>query len=280
MNILELYEKKTLSDEEFPVEVQDHSVLMKAWSFSRHWHEHLELHYVVSGEAVFWVEQQQYVAKSGTLIIANKNELHSGKYEKIPLEERTFIFRMDAFSKELDEQNLVFCNAIVGDWQIERYVEGIWQELQQRQQGYKASCRALLTQLLVYLRRNYVVQTLTNEETRRKKRELERMHKVISYIEKHYPEPIDNQKLADLIYLSKGRFEHLFREIIGISPVQYVNEFRLKKAVDLIKGSANSMTEIAMAVGFGDYNHFGRQFKKYYGYVPSELRDYENSRIV
>ena len=134
--------------------------------------------------------------------------------------------------------------------------------------------------MLVYLSRNYVVQRLSDEESYRKKRERERLNKVIRYIEKHYTEVISVQELADLLNLSKGRIEHLFRAAIGISPLQYINEFRLKKAVNLIKGSDSALTEIALAVGFGDYNHFGSLFKKYYGCMPSQLRSDDNSRIV
>ena len=271
MNTLELYEKKIVMDEEFPAEVQTHRVDTVGWSFRRHWHEHVELQYVLEGSARIQVEQQQYEAKSGTLIIANSNELHWGYSETAPFLGRALIFRMDAFSKEMDAENLVFSNVIRDDPKVREYMDQIWEEIRQAQPGSKAACKALLLQLLVYLRRNFVVQTLTKEESFRKKREQERIEKVISYIEKHYTEAISNQTLADLLFLSKGRFEHLFRECLGVSPLQYINELRLKKAMSLIKGSSYSVTEIAEAVGFSDYNHFGRLFRKYYGCAPRQI---------
>lgn len=271
MNTLELYEKKIVMDEEFPAQVQTHSYETKSWEFTRHWHEHVELHYVLEGIGRYQVEQQQYEARPGTLIIANGNELHWGGCETVPFLDHTLIFRMDDLSKEMDEENLVFANAIHDDPKIREYMDQIWEEIQQAKPGSKAACKALLLQLLVYLRRNYVVQTLTKEESHRKKREQERIEKVISYIEKHYTEAISNQELADLLFLSKGRFEHLFRECLGVSPLQYINELRLKKAMSLIKGSSFSVTEIAAAVGFSDYNHFGRLFRKYYGCAPRQI---------
>lgn len=271
MNTLDLYEKKVVIDAEFPAEVQTRRFDTVGRSFYRHWHEHVELHYVLEGIGRYQVEQQQYEARPGTLIIANSNELHWGGCETVPFLDHTLIFRMDDLSKEMDEENLVFANEIHDDPKIREYMDQIWEELRQAQPGSKAACKALLIQLLVYLRRNYVVQTLTKEESFRKKREQERIEKVISYIEQHYTEAISNQTLADLLYLSKGRFEHLFRECLGVSPLQYINELRLKKAMSLIKGSSYSVTEIAEAVGFSDYNHFGRLFRKYYGCAPRQI---------
>ena len=272
VNILELYEKKIVQDEEFPAQVQTHSYETKNWGFTRHWHEHVELHYVLKGMGRYYVEQQEYEARPGTLIIANSNELHWGGCETVPFLDHTLIFRMDAFSKEMDEENLVFANAIHDDSKIRAYMEQIWDELRLAQPGGKAACKAILIQMLVYLRRNYVMQTLTKEESYRKKRDQERLSKVISYIERHYTEPINNQELADLLFISKGRFEHMFREVLGVSPLRYINELRLKKTLSLIRGSDSPIADIASAVGFTDYNHFGRLFRKYYGCSPKQMQ--------
>ncbi len=271
-NMLELYEKKVVKDDDFPAQVQTHVFQTEGWRFTRHWHEHIEIRYVLDGSGSFHVGQKRYEAEKGTLIIANSNELHWGSCKKAPFVEYVLIFCMDAFSKELDAQNLVFCNAIHDDPQIHNYMQSIWQELQQEQPGSKTACKAILTQMIVYLRRNYVEQTLTNEESSHKKQELERMTKIVEYIEQHYTEPITNQELADLLFLSKGRFEHLFRENMGVPPLQYINELRVKKAMNLIKGSDSSLSEIAAAVGFGDYNYFGRLFRRYYGRTPKEAQ--------
>ncbi len=100
---------------------------------------------------------------------------------------------------------------------------------------------------------------------------LERLNTVLDYIQNNYREQISNQELADVIHLSEDRFNHLFKESMGMSPLQYMNELRLKKAMSLLKKREYSMTEIADRVGFTDYNHFGRQFRKYYGCAPSEI---------
>ena len=92
------------------------------------------------------------------------------------------------------------------------------------------------------------------------------------------PEPIGNRELADLIHVSEGRFSHLFKESAGMAPLQYINKVRLEKAANLLKRGDYTVAEVANAVGFSDYNHFGRLFRRAFGCTPLEAR--KNSRIV
>lgn len=56
---LKFYEKKILNDKEFPIQLHINRVHEKRWYFSPHWHEHIELHYVVSGRTKFLLDQQE-----------------------------------------------------------------------------------------------------------------------------------------------------------------------------------------------------------------------------
>jgi len=273
VNDPELFEKKILNDEEFPVQLQHNFCRGETEIyFYNHWHEHVELHYVTRGRAKYQLNYQDYEAGPGTLIIANSGELHSGTMLDPAFEEYALIFSVEALSKELGEKNLVYNRAIPFDPVIDGLIREIFEEDKKKDFGYKQSNKARVLGLLVYLSRKYVVQALTKADSLRRKQQMERLNQVIVYIESHYIEPVDNQKLADMVYLSKDRFEHLFREHIGMAPLQYINDFRLKKAMRLIKSSQLSITEIATAVGFQDYNHFGRLFRKCYGCTPTQAK--------
>ncbi len=91
----------------------------------------------------------------------------------------------------------------------------------------------------------------------------------MKYIEDNYSEPITNKELAAVIHVSEYRFCHLFKESLGQSPLSFINEVRLKKAFHLLEQKEMTIAEIAAAVGFQDYNNFGRLFRKYYGFAPS-----------
>jgi len=91
-------------------------------------------------------------------------------------------------------------------------------------------------------------------------------------VEKHFAEKITVAKLARMLCMSEDHFGHLFREAVGRSPLQFINDIRLRKAANLLETEEFSVTEVAAAVGFSDYNHFGRLFRKRYGCTPNQVR--------
>ena len=110
----------------------------------------------------------------------------------------------------------------------------------------------------------------------RRRKNLERLNTALQYIEANYPQNISNGELAELVHLSSDRFNHLFRESVGTAPLHYINEVRLKKAMNLLKNGEYTAAQVADAVGFSDYNNFGRLFRRYFGCTPMEARKTQN----
>lgn len=270
---IELYEKKVLQDREFPIQMcfntrkegSDQSRL-----FDVHWHEHIEMHYVLSGEMQIMLDQETLVAREGQLIVANSNVLHAGHCDH-DVHVLVMIFAMEDISEELAAKNMIFQKVISDDEFIREIVLDMAKEHAGEQEGYRQICKGQILRLITYMSRHYVEETLTDREKMKHIQQLERFNTVRQYIEKHYAEPISNGVLAELIHLSEDRFNHLFRECMGVSPLQYINRIRLQKAMQLLKAGEYSSTEVAEMVGFTDYNHFGRLFRKTYGCTPTKV---------
>ena len=270
---LELYEKKVLHDGELPVQMFHVFHDKPRELIDSHWHEHLELHYLEAGEADVSLNQNTYHVGPGDLFIANSNELHSGFCTKAPYRSCVVIFDLADISPELAGNNYLFASVIHADGEIRQLIGRIFSEFDRQPPAWKQQCRALVTELVVHLCRRHVVKSLPEKDSRKRKKELERLNTVLYYIEQHFDEPISNTMLAELICLSTDRFEHLFREGIGCSPLQYINDMRLKKAMHLLRSNEHSVTQVAEAVGFRDYNHFGRLFRKRYGLTPYQAKN-------
>lgn len=269
---LKFYEKKILNDKEFPIQLHINRVHEKRWYFSPHWHEHIELHYVVSGRTKFLLDQQEIPGEKGDLVIANSNVIHAGYCYGSPVEVLVMIFEMEALSEELADKNILFQPWIKKDTEIGRIMHRIYEENEKKDIGYKLACKGGLLQIITYLSRNYVQEMLSNSDSLKRRKKLERLNTVNQYIEQHYTEAISNRELADLLHLSEDRFNHLFKESMGMPPLQYINEIRLKKAMHLLKkGDFYTAAEVADAVGFSDYNNFGRMFRRFYGCTPLEV---------
>ena len=280
MDVMDLYEQVESPDPEFPVYMGWHSPEEKEEYFPAHWHESLELHYILTGESVIYINQSPVIAKEGELVICNSNELHQGFCSAAPMESCRLLFSLEDLSPEMDNRGYVFQNHIQKDEVIKQLFLELCREEANQAPGYKQACKAIVTQLMVHLCRNYVVQTLSREDTRRQKKNRERCNRLITFIEANYANPIANQDMADLVHLSKDRFEHFFRENFGQSALQYIQNFRMKMAKKLIKEGNIPISKVAEMVGFADYNYFGRTFRNHYGCTPTQMAKKYNSAIV
>ncbi len=107
-------------------------------------------------------------------------------------------------------------------------------------------------------------------------RKISKMHSVLipafDLIKHHYHEEITIDELCNCCHLSKYYFIHLFKQVSGESPYQYIMKYRIHSAKELLISSNNSVEQIANAVGFKNYINFLKQFKKYTGTTPNLFR--------
>ncbi len=266
-----LYEKKIIKDEEFPVQMFENRIRIPGPYCNPHWHEHLELHYIIKGGGLFYSNQKPLLVKEGSLVIINSNEIHEGISYTKDFHALVIIFEMGVFSKEIANYNVIFKSLIETDPMINDLIMSIYEEENEKKQGYKLAMKGKLYELIAYLLRNYVAQSLSDRENISRIKNLSRLNRVFQYIQENYTETITNRELAELIHISEYRFCHLFKESIGKSPLNYINEVRLKKAYSLLEQKEMTVSEVALAVGFQDYNNFGRLFRKYYGFPPTKV---------
>lgn len=269
---LDLYEKKVLNDEELPIQLAENRHIACGEIFRSHWHEHLEIHYILEGSAIFHIDQECYEVQAGDVIIANRNELHAGYSTVAPYRASLLVFDPMDISRELGEENLRLQSLIRDDATIKQMMTGIFGAWEEKALGYRALCRARVTELLVYLCRRYAAESIRPKDMVKRRRDLERLQPALDYIEQNYADRISVAQLAEILCLSPDRLGHLFRDGVGQAPLQYINEIRLRKAMNLLKTEEYTVTEVAQAVGFFDYNHFGRLFRRRYGCTPNQVR--------
>lgn len=92
-------------------------------------------------------------------------------------------------------------------------------------------------------------------------------------IQTHLFEELKIEDLAFLTQMSLSSFKRKFKQIYGTSPNKYFISKRLEKAQLLLRTTQLQVSSIAYDCGFTDVGYFGKTFKKYYNYSPSEFRD-------
>ena len=99
-----------------------------------------------------------------------------------------------------------------------------------------------------------------------------KLQKTLNYIHDHADEPLVLKDMATMCGTSSTYFCQLFKHETGMTFLQYLNDLRIQNACALLRESGDSITEICYRVGFNDYSHFGRLFKKHIGVSAAEFR--------
>ena len=123
------------------------------------------------------------------------------------------------------------------------------------------------------IRDTYSILLLMIQSVQKKYLPTEKINKIspaLEYIAKNYNTNTKNDVLANLCNLSTIYFRKLFTEIMGISPISYAHELRIKKAKEMLKSDHGSITDIAQSLGYLNIYNFSRAFKKYTGISPSK----------
>lgn len=92
------------------------------------------------------------------------------------------------------------------------------------------------------------------------------------YIQQNYTRSFSLEELSKTIGVSKSYLSRIFKMDMGISPWDYLNRFRIKKAKELLLLTDGSITEIAAEVGYEDVGYFGRVFREIAGCSPRAYR--------
>lgn len=103
---------------------------------------------------------------------------------------------------------------------------------------------------------------------------IERINKVLNYINNNINEDLSLENLANLAYFSKYHFHRIFKSIMGETLNSYIKRIRMHHAFQAIRYKKDvSLTDIAYDYGFSSSSNFSTAFKNYYNITPSELKE-------
>jgi len=94
------------------------------------------------------------------------------------------------------------------------------------------------------------------------------VRQAMAYIHEHFDESISRADLARHVAITERYLTHCFREEMGITPMIYLNRYRIKRAKALLEQGNMSITEVALAAGFSDASYFNRVFRQEVGTSP------------
>ncbi len=99
------------------------------------------------------------------------------------------------------------------------------------------------------------------------------VQKAADYIKLNYSEKISIKEIADQLYLSPNYLSELFKKHTGKTISEYLTEYRLEKACQLLDHAEDRVGDVSGMVGIHDGRYFSNMFKKKYGMTPTEYRN-------
>lgn len=99
------------------------------------------------------------------------------------------------------------------------------------------------------------------------------IQEAIHYMEQNFQNDISIEEIAAVCGINRSYLGKIFRYSIGRSPQEFLMNYRMVKATELLKLTTLSIADIGTAVGYGNPLHFSRAFKNIYGVSPREWRN-------
>lgn len=287
MNIIEYEnykENKTHSDTLFPYNTYPCSIPVDFSEVPLHWHNEMEIVYVKKGSGLVELDFEKHTVKAGDMIVVLPGQMHGiYRLEDYSMEYENIIFSIDMLiSKSNDtlfEEFFVpfLAGSIVFDHIITegtpRYAElqscldradalcTDWPE------GYKLALKACLFEFLFLLRQSTDISV-----TRPAQKNMDRIKTIIKYIETNYQAPISIDEIASVCGFSSSHFMKFFKNTMGTSFIDYLNDYRLSMASRMLLSSDATILMVAADCGYDNLSYFNRLFKKKYGMTPSAYR--------
>ena len=236
----------------------------------------IEILLIVSGTSQFLIHNKQHKVKPGDILIYNSGVVHdevTGQNNQVGIycvavgglhmpnlrenalipDDAGYVFESgDAFDELHTLMKIMFTNLSAGERYAEEY------------------CQSLMHALLIR-----VLTVTGNDEfsLKAKDEEPEVLGKRIKeYIDKHYMEPITLQDISDALNISMYYLSHVFKEMSGYSPVQYLLRRRIGEAQTLLAMTDYSILRISEMVGYETQSYFSLQFTKHVGMSPNQFR--------
>lgn len=246
-----------------------------------HFHNLLEIGYCHYGDGDLVIEDDTYRFDAGMISCIPANYLHVTRsdanvrafWEYIYISPEDIVRQwgkstqetrqiMDAVGRKSFFVKVEECPAIAA------LIRAIFVEMQHRSAHYRECVRGMAYALLFEIAR---FNDMGEEQSAGKSISLQ-LGSAIEYVDKNYPNNFKISDLANECHMSETHFRRIFQEKMNMTPVEYVNFVRVRKACELIDKTDISMEDVAEKVGFVTPSTFNRNFRRIIGTSPYQWK--------
>lgn len=259
----------------------------KAPYYGMHWHYHeeFELMYSMKGEGVRIVGDNMDHFNENELVFLGSNVPHLFKHEEKgnPLPVDFIVIKFNALFDgqyplfqlpEFSKINQFLTNSNRGILFSKQTIEKVKEYLIKITESSDADRFIYLFTILNILASETDFEQLSEEpfSLRKSAKGEDRTQKVIDYISVNYTKNITLEDLAEVAYMTTNSFCRFFKDRTGKTAFQFLREFRINKACQMLINGEKSIAEICYDTGFNSFSSFNRIFKKLKNISASEYK--------
>lgn len=271
----------------FPIEKYHTAVDQLHPIVPAHWHEESEFTYITRGSCRYHMNLEDVVVEEGDLLFISPLMLHSAallepEHDTRCMESDTFVFHLNflggntadicsmRYLTPLQNQELSVPTVFKPTDDCYPQFLSIFQEISNAHEnhlpGFELEIKSLLLRLLFLLIQNK--RELSSADSSVSPANNEKIRTVLTYIEENFENPLRVEELSGICYFSKYHFMRFFKQHIGMTCVEYINNLRLEKALTLFEQGNTSILDVSLSVGFRNLSYFHRAFLKKYHVTP------------
>lgn len=247
--------------------------------YPNHWHDAIEIIYMIKGELDVTVESSAYHLHEGQCFLINSSVIHSTKCTspnigivfQIPFNFiKLYIPDVQQLRFELDDP----ANDPVRQTKLTIFKDTLMQMKvvdDIRPEGYLLRFNSLLFEILFQLYHNFSIKVFHASMNHRTK-DLERLNQVLNYTARNYNRPISIEEISQIAFLESGYFCRFFKKHMGLTFLEYQNEVRLSYIYQDLLTTTDTLSHILERHGFTNYKLFRRIFFEHFNTTPSQIR--------
>ena len=271
----ELREESMFLSEEFPIAMYTQNFIHAASdSIPFHWHDELQITWISEGELEYCINGDKFKLGSDKLVLVQSHELHSSHTTTSDVKTLCINFTPEIFHPlilkkyilpMLDSHAFAYSLLLLKPYQIIMLKK--LQNWKKEPLGY-FSVMNFLSQVFEEILKEF------EEDTETPDREGTRLfHEMLGFVHANFAQPLSVKDIADSAILNKNRCTALFKKYTNMSPIKYLNEYRLYTAKNMILHTDKSISDISADVGYNQSSHFIEQFRLSYGMSPLKYRN-------
>lgn len=225
--------------------------------------------YLVKGKAYVTIDNKEHIVRENQAFIFHPEQVQNYRFFKKDNAVDYWIHFNGTYCKELmNSLNLDNCNVLklnVDRIDIEQLLYRLCREFRQKNPFYEQICSGLLISILALMSRSVSCFSNTNKPN-------DLIEQIIGDIHANPQDVFVVNDIAKKFCVSPNHLIREFKKTTGLTPSQYIIEFRLKKAQELLLFSTYNLNEISQVLGYQSYSYFSRVFKKHVGVSPIDFR--------